>query len=335
MSVRDTLILKKSDLRYLLIDSLRLYSTDVHFIDGNNPYRFTINKKEFYVLIKNVHESGYGRSNSDECRVQISRTPEFGRALSSRSDVVVLGYFADERVFTAWNPYIMQPRFNQRSTISLYSRFSVMTRAAGNGIACYVDTNNQRVITFKPEYLGLYLDNITNVHTLDESELKDLVAASDRLQLVDGEESVDIGGRKMQVLHVRTARDPRFRKLVYEAYKHRCAMCGIQLELIEAAHIIPHSHAKGSDEVHNGICLCSLHHAAYDQSLVFFDVDYNVHMNDEKFKYLEKLGYDGGYRKLASLGFDKIQVPINHSARPKPENILIANQIRGIPVKDL
>ena len=58
MSVRDTTILDRKDLRYLLIDSLRLYSDNVAFIDGNNPYRFSINKKTYYVLIKNVHESG-------------------------------------------------------------------------------------------------------------------------------------------------------------------------------------------------------------------------------------------------------------------------------------
>ena len=35
MSVRDTIILNPKDLRYLLIDSLRLYSDNVVFIDGN------------------------------------------------------------------------------------------------------------------------------------------------------------------------------------------------------------------------------------------------------------------------------------------------------------
>ena len=72
MSTRNTQILNHSDLKYLLIDSLRLYSDNVVFIDGNNPYRFSINKKTFYVLIKNVHESGDGRGNQDECRIQIS-----------------------------------------------------------------------------------------------------------------------------------------------------------------------------------------------------------------------------------------------------------------------
>ena len=135
MSVRNTIILNHSDLKYLLIDSLRLYSDNVVFIDGNNPYRFSINKKTFYVLIKNVHESGDGRGNQDECRIQVAKTGNFNDALNSRTDVIVLGYFADEKVFTAWNPYLMRDRFNQRQTISLYSRFSVQRQAAINKIA--------------------------------------------------------------------------------------------------------------------------------------------------------------------------------------------------------
>ena len=89
MSVRDTIILNPKDLRYLLIDSLRLYSDNVVFIDGNNPYRFSINKKTYYVLIKNVHESGDGRTNQDECRIQVAKSRNFNEALVSGNDVIV------------------------------------------------------------------------------------------------------------------------------------------------------------------------------------------------------------------------------------------------------
>jgi len=135
MSVRDTTNLNHSDLKYLLIDSLRLYSDNVIYIDGNNPYRFSINKKTFYILIKNVHESGEGRSNQDECRIQISKSENFNEVLNSKTEVIVLGYFADERVFTAWNPYLVRDRINQKQNVSLYSRFSIQRNASLNKIA--------------------------------------------------------------------------------------------------------------------------------------------------------------------------------------------------------
>lgn len=330
MSVRSTIILNHSDLKYLLIDSLRLYSDNVVFIDGNNPYRFSINKKTFYVLIKNVHESGDGRVNQDECRIQVSKTGNFYDALNSRTDVIVLGYFADEKVFTAWNPFLMRDRFNLKQTISLYSRFSVQRKATIDKISTYRDTNGQSIISFLPDYLGLYLENLSHIHLLNDEELLSLVNNSDKLNTTNQNGFSDFPEGHLTITHTRYKRDPRFKSIVYSAYDNRCAMCGIQLELIEAAHIVPHSHEKGTDEIGNGISLCALHHTAYDRSLIYFDHEFNILINESKMDYLQKVGLDSGFRKFQGLAFDKIQLPANYTLRPKIENINIANQTRGI-----
>lgn len=330
MSVRNTTILNHSDLKYLLIDSLRLYSDNVVFIDGNNPYRFSINKKTFYVLIKNVHESGDGRGNQDECRIQVSKTGNFNDALNTRTDVIVLGYFADEKVFTAWNPFLMRDRFNLKQTISLYSRFSVQRKATEEKISTYRDTNGQSVISFLPDYLGLYLENLSHIHLLNDEELLLLANNSDELNSINQDGYSDFPEGHLTITHTRYKRDPRFKSIVYSAYDNRCAMCGIQLELIEAAHIVPHSHEKGTDEIGNGISLCALHHTAYDRSLIYFDHEFNILINESKMDYLQKVGLDSGFRKFQGLAFDKIQLPTNHTLRPKIENINIANQTRGI-----
>jgi len=330
MSVRDTTNLNHSDLKYLLIDSLRLYSDNVIYIDGNNPYRFSINKKTFYILIKNVHESGEGRSNQDECRIQISKSENFNEVLNSKTEVIVLGYFADERVFTAWNPYLVRDRINQKQNVSLYSRFSIQRNASLNKIAAYLDSNKQSVISFLPDYLGLYLENISNIHLLPDIELIELVNKSDKLNSTNQDGFVDFSEGHLTITHTRYKRDPRFKSIVYEAYNNRCAMCGIQLELIEAAHIVPHSHEKGTDDIYNGICLCSIHHTAYDRSLIYFDEEFNIIVNQKKIDYLQKVGLDSGFQKFHQLGYDKIQLPKNHIQRPFTENIKLGNTIRGI-----
>ncbi len=330
MSTRNTKKLNKTDLRYLLIDSLRLYSDNVAFIDGNNPYRFSINKKTYYVLIRNVHESGEGRPNQDECRLQISKSENFNQALNSKNDVIILGYLADEKVFTAWNPFLMRDRFNKKDSISLYSRFSIQKQAKKQKIATYRDNNNQSIISFIPDYLGLYLENLNSIHLLSDTDLKKLIEKSDSCnsQNIDGEFKTLEG--IFTITHARQKREPSFREKVYDAYNYKCAMCGISLELIEAAHIIPHSHELGTDEIDNGISLCSLHHTAYDRSLIFFDEDLNILINEDKIAYLEKVGLDSGIRKFEKLSFDKIQTPRNNILCPNIGNIKIANQIRGI-----
>jgi len=330
MSTRDTIILKPKDLRYLLIDSLRLYSDNVVFIDGNNPYRFSINKKTFYVLIKNVHESGDGRGNQDENRIQVAKSQNFNEALSSKNDVIVLGYFADEKVFTAWNPFLMRERFNQKQTISLYSRFSVQKLASKEKIASYRDSNDQSIISFSADYLGLYLENLKFIHLVSDLELKELADQSDSLNNSDDNGVLNTSEGELTITHARLRRDPNFAKKVYDAYNNKCAMCGIGLKLIEAAHIVPHSHEKGTDEIGNGIGLCALHHLAYDKSLIYFDEELNILINENKMEYLEKVGLDSGIRKFEKLAFEKVQVPENHTLRPNIKNIKIANQTRGI-----
>lgn len=330
MSIRDTIILDPSDLKYLLIDSLNLYTNNTYYIDGSNPYRFSINKKKFYILIKNIHESGEGRGNQDECRIQVARSNNFNPAISESSNVIILGYFHDEKVFTAWNPFMMRERFNRRDTISLYSRFSIQRKAAENGISTYIDNNNQSIISFQPQYLGLYLENFESIHLLNEESLKNLIEKSDQFNSEDSFNELNYENNRITITHKRYRRDPRFRHAVYNAYKNKCAMCGIQLELVEAAHIVPHSDERGTDEVNNGLCLCRLHHGAYDNSLIFVDEKFNIKINEEKINYLIKIGKDSGLHHLNRISFQKLNLPENPIFHPDINNIIIGNQLRGI-----
>ena len=59
-----------------------------------------------------------------------------------------------------------------------------------------------------------------------------------------------------------------FRDRVMRAYREHCAVCRLRhAELLDAAHIIPDSDPEGEPRVSNGLSLCKLHHAAFDQKL--------------------------------------------------------------------
>ncbi len=71
----------------------------------------------------------------------------------------------------------------------------------------------------------------------------------------------------------------RFRELVVSAYRVTCAMCALRHgELLDAAHILADKDERGRPEVPNGLCLCKIHHAAYDANIVGVDPDYRVHV---------------------------------------------------------
>ncbi|MEP2510516.1 MAG: HNH endonuclease [Reichenbachiella sp.] len=72
-----------------------------------------------------------------------------------------------------------------------------------------------------------------------------------------------------------------FRERVLLAYKDHCAMCHLKhRELLDAAHIIPDSQG-GSPEISNGLSLCKIHHAAYDQNIIGISPDYQIEVRED------------------------------------------------------
>ena len=168
------------------------------------------------------------------------------------------------------------------------------------------------------------------MHLLSENELRKVALRSDVTNESNISEKFETGQEKITITHERVRRDPAFRAKVNEAYNSKCAMCGIQLELVEAAHIIPHAHVKGTDEVNNGVTLCTLHHKAYDNGLIYFNAQFDIKVNDKKLSYLTKEGRDSGFHKFDQLSFEKLQIPKSHHLQPSPSNVTIANKIRGV-----
>ncbi|GAA2184734.1 HNH endonuclease [Brooklawnia cerclae] len=73
---------------------------------------------------------------------------------------------------------------------------------------------------------------------------------------------------------------PAFRTRVMLAYETHCAICHLAHgSLLDAAHIVPDSAPGGAPTVSNGLALCKIHHASYDQDLLGITPDYEVRIN--------------------------------------------------------
>jgi putative restriction endonuclease len=60
-----------------------------------------------------------------------------------------------------------------------------------------------------------------------------------------------------------------FRPKVLQAYGSRCALCQLRhAPLLDAAHILPDTHERGTPVVPNGMAMCKIHHAAYDANIL-------------------------------------------------------------------
>ena len=108
---------------------------------------------------------------------------------------------------------------------------------------------------------------------------------------------------------------PEFRGRVIRAYETRCAICRLRHgELLDAAHIRPDSKG-GMPIVSNGLAMCKIHHAAYDEDFLSVDPDYVIHI---KPSLLEE--HDGPMllHGLQELHQHTIEVPRARAERPDP-----------------
>jgi putative restriction endonuclease len=72
-----------------------------------------------------------------------------------------------------------------------------------------------------------------------------------------------------------------FREFVLDAYSRQCTMCKLQhVELLDAAHIIPDSEKDGVPIVQNGLSLCKIHHAAYDNNIIGITPDFTIKVRE-------------------------------------------------------
>jgi putative restriction endonuclease len=108
-----------------------------------------------------------------------------------------------------------------------------------------------------------------------------------------------------------------FRERVITAYRRECAVCSLKhVELLDAAHIIPDKDPRGVAIVPNGLALCKLHHAAFDQYILGIRPDRVIEINAG---VLEEI--DGPMLKHGLQGFHnkQIQVPRSAAQRPRQE----------------
>ena len=318
-------ILNKMDLFHALFDAFRQHTDLVYFDGGDNPYRFFFKDKFVTVFIGNIHSTS--RTDLDEYRIQCSGDlPEKLRNRQREDTVLVLGFSADVHTFSAWDPDRFLARKSGVQRFSLYTRLSRMQEAAAQGLSTHTDTDGQIVIMFRPDLIGLYVENQAALHRDTDRALQRI--ARDYKQFLA--RPIAVKRQRIQVTSTAYPRNPRFRQAVLEAYSYRCAMCGIQLGLVDAAHIVPHAHLQGHDVVSNGLALCSLHHRSFDTGLLYVRDDYSIHLNSSRVKHLKKMGRADGLSRYEEQLRSELLLPANDEWFPAPDNLSLGSELRGV-----
>src|SRR6266496_904566 len=277
--------------RHNKYDLLEKIVSAVNDSGWNVAYLEDIKQHPFYLQVYRDNESyrvkiyvwhlthGGGKARpKDEYRIQITGVDQFEPLQGGKT--LILGYWKEVDVFAGFDVRKHLGRLGSSPSIQI--REDALRKAYINGFEPRDKGNKEVAIAFRPDFFVDYLQSLEPLHDFGQST-KDLSVLSEIAQNPEinvADIQIQNVARKTTVVSVsKKLRDVSFRKRVLTAYSFHCAVCGIQLKLVEAAHIIPVNHDNGTDETRNGLALCALHHKAYDQGLITVVEDYSVQIN--------------------------------------------------------
>ena len=322
---------------------------------GEHPARYRIARDGISISVKayvwNVSHGGGPRSAA-EYRIQITGITPHQFIPEVGGKTLILGYWDNEDVFAGFDFNFHAVPLGGSPSIQVGEQ--ALSDANEHRFAVHRKGNGELVIAFRPDFIGTYVNHLAALHATGQVPAEaDLLArlAADPEAVPAAEIDTTIAGPR-QIAITQTKRALRaldFRDRVLTAYSHRCAMCGVQLRLLDGAHIgldAPDAGAEvlqlttavrgravsepaSTDQTSNGVALCALHHRAYDRGLLTFDRKFKMHVSARHAKELSDAGHDGGMELFRNALRRVIHLPPALSDRPNPTFVAQANSLRG------
>lgn len=235
---------------------------------------------------------------------------------------------SDEPGRTVFVGFEADSRIGRPERRSAYVYPSALFAASESGWSEYIAGNGERVVAFRPELLPLYVELASRGLSPLQGEVQ---AAAVEARLSSASEGQEVSERARRVSS-QIVRRAGFRSDVVSSYEERCAMCGLGLGLVEAAHILPASAPGSIDEVQNGVCLCVLHHRAFDRSLLVVDPEGFQILIGETVRYAEE-DADSVSRLTGGL-YSSLRLPEGEKLQPNPEFLAQRYELMDVSLDD-
>lgn len=327
----------KPDLLQRIISAVKASGWNAIVLAPGHPFKLSFIRGDQRVAVLcyiwNLTHGGYPR-NPNELRIQVTGVDAF--RIDEGAKTLLLGWGEAEQMFTGFDVTKHLISMSGRSP-SLQVRRETLKEAKAKAFFPQTRDNQEIAIAFRPDFFATYVEELEELHKTAQhpNELRQL----ERIANTDIEQEIrDIpaGPRKTVLEQInRKVRDARFRKNVLAAYGCRCAVSGIQLDLVDAAHIIPVDHERGTDELKNGICLSALHHRAFDNGLIGIKRDYSVILNERRMPELRSMGWDAGAAEFKASLRDSVLLPARRAHYPDPDYLVFGQGLRGWSARNL
>ncbi|MPV59976.1 hypothetical protein CFB46_04110 [Burkholderia sp. HI2761] len=321
--------LAKTDLLGRVLDSIKESGWLPVVIERRHPFLIRARESDsgmvlnLRVYIWNCTHGGGSRA-WNEYRIQ-STSGQLEQRKGERT--LLLGWRDELGVFAAWD---VEAHIQQNSVSPSAQVKEQTLLAAQEGAFSTQEKENEVVVAFAPFLFMEYVSCKDLFHQTGWAHRD--IALMDHLDDLSDEDiqSVRNGPRRLLIKTIRQKyRAKDFSRRVLDAYLHRCAFCGVQLKLLDAAHIVPVAAPDSTDEVNNGVALCKLHHFAYDSNLVAFDTEYRIRISNRRVHDLQEAGLDGGLENFVRSLQPTLVLPEFRRHYPDRDCIERALEYRG------
>lgn len=170
---------------------------------------------------------------------------------------------------------------------------------------------------------GLYLPRYP-VHLVREEHGQFVVALDQAQRNLAAAQQANVtedDRRYAEAITRRRLHQPLFRARVLQAYESRCSMCHLRhASLLDASHILDDKHALGQPIVPNGLALCKIHHAGFDQNIIGVSPDLEISVRRD---ILDEV--DGPMLRygIQALDGQRLAVPRQRVAAPDRERLAV------------
>lgn len=314
-----------------------VYASDWSLLYGESlavlPFELRMFKEDesypLLVYIWNLTHGGGSARPRNEYRIQMTGVDSALR-FTAGYKTLLLGWHEGLGVFVGFDVRKHGGSISRSPSIQVH--LETIEKAKRDQIAFQRKGNDEIAVAFLPGLFAKYVSEQEALHQFAISE-SDLAILEQAISAEDfAEEALsDLSVERQKIVKtvVQTKRESSFRIRVLTAYGNSCAMCDLQLNLLDAAHIIPVNEPRSNDKTCNGMALCKNHHRAYDRGLLKVDDRYRIHPNQRKLNGYAKSQLTGGLEMFLKSLHKEIRVPSSPLDRPLPEYLRLGMELRS------
>lgn len=298
-----------------------------------HPRRFYVTAGEasfpLWIYIWTLTHGGGAARPDDEYRIQLtSVTPPLPE--NPDGPTLLLGYEPNTRCFAGFD--LRKHRNFSTQSPSIQININSLREAVRDGFAFARKGNDEIAVAIRPDNLLSYAVSCESLHESGaDAAVSEMLSRVSRFEEIPEQQFLRLPTERRRVVSkvARLAREGDFRRKVTVAYDRKCCVTGLQLRLIDAAHILPVGAEGSTDSVQNGLCLSPTYHRAYDRGLIFLREDRYMVINPEMRDDLIRLGLGGGLADFECHLGREIFLPADRSQWPDPVMIRQANNYRA------